>query len=261
MATANLTGVPEDAMESSGTESPISHMLTRTRGGWRLRRSRFPLYFSGVPLAMGFAAWRLLARMNADPHFIYAAAGVLGGTSVLLLLYYAGASLLGLSVSFDSENDELTLLRGWTVEERYPLHELAAVQMCYRYAVAIPDDTARNKQELAGGAQRNQRGSGAVRRAMTNWLERRFAEGKPLEGDQFQVVLVRRDGAGVFTRNLVVSCPIAAQARKLAGRMAETLGVPFLDSASPERVNRTRTDYLRAGGEPPKPNEGPSTWS
>jgi hypothetical protein len=116
------------------------------------------------------------------------------------------------------------------------------------------------KEGGSGGAQRNERGGDMARRFMRNSLECRFAEGKPLDGDEFQVGLIGRDRTGAFTRNLVVSCAMCMQARTLAGRMAEALRVPFLDSASPERVNRSGR-ITCAGGGLLKPNEGPSTRS
>jgi hypothetical protein len=238
----DLQDTPEEALDASSKESPISHRLTRTRQGWEWRQSRFMLFLGTVFMAMAVGWHVLFSHVDSGSLLHYAGLAISGGCCLLCWVAYAYGRFMGLRVNFDLAHDEVAVSQKRKIVERFSLRELAAIQTCYRYEGGSCVD-----------AQNTPARQSRTYRWMESSLAGRFHEGKPLQDDNFQVVLVRRERNGNFERRLIVSTLGGGEARALAKRTAEALGVGFLDCATPDHVKRVRAEWLRLGGSLPRP--------
>lgn len=241
----NLQDVPREALDASSKESPISHALTRTRRGWKLRRSHFAAYFGAGFVAAGLALYSISCRIGADASIRYGMLAILCGTGLFCWILDVLGRLNGLSVSFDLVDNYVVVFQGRKPIVQYPLHELAAIQACYRYAGsgrAVEDASPRE--------------TGVVGKKMETFLVGRYQGGGPLADDDFQVALVRRRQNGACDRQWILSTTCVSQVRKLGERTAKAVGVPFLDRATPEDVSRVRAGFLKSGGRLPRPQRG-----
>jgi len=238
----DLLGVPEEALESSSKESPISHRLAETSRGWAWRRSRFTLFFGAALIAIGWAVFKVISHVVPDGSLRYAMSGIVCGTGLLCWGIYGLGRLCGLRVSFDLAHNYAAIRRGWRTVERYPLSELAAIQICYRYDghIRAGQDAEPRETGIAG--------------MMEDFLVKRFNEGKALEGDDYQLVLVRRRQDGALERRWILSTSVVSEVRKLGERTARAVKVAFLDCATPDHVQRVRSEFLSSGGSLPRPN-------
>jgi hypothetical protein len=130
----DLRLVPKEAIRNRATES-VSHSLVTTEAGLELRRSRYPLYAGLGLFAVGVVAlvssFTVGREMPLAIRIFFPAVFAWGG--LCGIAFYLVGRTLGTRVVFDRERLTVTVFRGHRQEVQFPLHELAAVQLCYWY--------------------------------------------------------------------------------------------------------------------------------